>query len=148
MASVEANPGNDFDLAYTIGQEPKKYLENVHYVKGWFNETLPPFLDHHKQLLRLHIDCDLFSSSSYVLNTIAPRLQNETVILFDELINYPGFEKHEMLALWMFLLRNSFDIRVLSGAPVVRSPLNDYWPQSVTVQLLSRPYLSTPSILL
>ena len=140
------NAGNGFDRAYTMrgsfslsGRVPMKNRANVQYIKGWFNETLPTFLKQHDGPVRfLHVDCDLYSSSSYVLKTIAPRLANGTVILFDELINYPDFEKHEMLALWEFLMDNPFDIRVLSGAPARSSPTGESWPQSVAVQLITR----------
>lgn len=140
------NPGNGFDRAYTMkgsfslrGRAPRKRRANVEFVKGWFNETLPGFLEQHSAPVRfLHVDCDLYSSSSYVLTTVAPRLQNGTVVLFDELINYPGFEKHEMRALWEYLAANAFDVRVLSGARARRSPMGEFWPQSAALQLVTR----------
>ena len=151
------NPGNRFDRAYTMkgsfslmGNKPPRHLPNVKFVKGWFNETLPSFLLRHTSPVRfLHVDCDLYSSSSYVLKTIGPRLRNGTVILFDELINYPGFEKHELLALWQFLLQTQFDIRILSGAAAHGSPVGEAWPQSVAVQLItrSREFPSFPSLI-
>tara|TARA_B100000683_G_scaffold208070_1_gene202142 strand:+ start:5282 stop:5971 length:690 start_codon:yes stop_codon:yes gene_type:complete len=134
-----------FDEAYTLKGSfslkgvPPKRGKNVQYVKGWFNDTLPDFLQHHEEMVRfLHVDCDLYSSSSYVLRELAPRLTNGTVVVFDELINYPGYERHELLALWEFLLRNKFDIRILSGGRMHTNPRHDLVGQGVAVQLLTR----------
>ena len=73
---------------------------NITWEVGWFNETLPRFLARHTTNVRfLHIDCDLYSSASMVLSSIAPRLSPGAIIVFDELINFPEFEAHEMRAL-------------------------------------------------
>jgi predicted O-methyltransferase YrrM len=65
-------------------------------VVGWFDETLPGFLDQHPEPVAfLHLDADLYSSTRTVLAALAPRLRAGTVILFDEYFNYPGWEEHE-----------------------------------------------------
>eukprot|EP00397_Hematodinium_sp_SG-2012_P056449 GEMP01069656.1.p1 GENE.GEMP01069656.1~~GEMP01069656.1.p1 ORF type:complete len:384 (+),score=49.66 GEMP01069656.1:95-1246(+) len=92
-----------FDLKGTL----PRVASNVQLVKGWFNETLPSFLaEHPGPVTLLHIDCDLYSSTSYVLTVVAPRLQPGTVIVFDELVNFPQFRQHEIRALHEFI-RNS-----------------------------------------
>lgn len=67
---------------------------NVALVPGWFEETLAPFLAEHsdKQVSFLHIDCDLYSSTKLILDTLTDRLAPGCVVVFDELVNYPGFD--------------------------------------------------------
>jgi hypothetical protein len=75
---------------------------NVVLVRGWFDATLPPFLAEHsgESVALLHIDCDLYSSTKTVLEALAPRFRPGTVVVFDELINYPNYEAHEWRAWW------------------------------------------------
>lgn len=72
---------------------------NVSLIKGWYSETLPAFLQEHKEKVSfLHIDCDLYSSTKCVLDLLADRIVSGTVIQFDEYWNYPGWKQHEFLA--------------------------------------------------
>lgn len=65
-------------------------------VVGWFDATLPGFLEQHPGAVDfVHIDCDLYSSTRTVLELVGPRLRPGTVVLFDEYFNYPGWEDHE-----------------------------------------------------
>ena len=69
--------------------ELPKVEENVSLIKGWFNNTLDPWLIHHKGDIRyLNIDSDLYSSCSYVLETLNDRIVPGTVIHFDELCDW------------------------------------------------------------
>jgi len=68
-------------------------------VVGWFDDTLPGFLeDHHGPVDLLHVDCDLYSSTKTVLEQVGPRLRPGSVIVFDEFFNYPGWREHEYRA--------------------------------------------------
>ena len=68
---------------------------------GWFNETLPKFKEK-IQLTRpialLHVDCDLYSSTVTILNSLKDNIVPGTVIVFDEYINYPGWQLDEFKA--------------------------------------------------
>ena len=65
-------------------------------VVGWFDQTLPGFLaDHPGPLAFVHVDCDLYSSTTTVLDAVGPRLVPGTVIVFDEYFNYPGWQGGE-----------------------------------------------------
>ena len=76
---------------------------NVHLIKGWFNETLPLFLQEYKDKISyLHVDSDIYSSAIYVLTSLAERLQPGTIIVFDEFFNYPNWENHEYKAFMEF----------------------------------------------
>ena len=78
---------------------------NVTLHRGWFTDTLPPFLAAHpdEPVACLHVDCDIYSSTVTVLRALAPRLRAGTVIVFDEYFNYPSWERHEWRAFQEFV---------------------------------------------
>jgi hypothetical protein len=68
-------------------------------VVGLFADTLPGFLAAHPGPVDLlHLDADLYSSTACVLELVGPRLRPGSVIVFDEFLNYPGWEQHEARA--------------------------------------------------
>jgi hypothetical protein len=78
---------------------------NVKLVKGWFDQTLPRFLSTTEKPVRLlHIDSDLYSSAQTVLTQLSDRLRLGTVIIFDEYMNYPGWQQDEFRA-WQELVQ-------------------------------------------
>jgi hypothetical protein len=65
-------------------------------VVGLFADVLPGFLtDHPGQVDVLHVDCDLYSSTVTVLDLVGPRLRPGSVVVFDEYLNYQGWEEGE-----------------------------------------------------
>ena len=74
--------------------------QNVDLHVGWFDATLPEFKAQHGDtpLQLLHVDCDLYSSTVTILNTLRHNIVPGTVIIFDEYINYPGWELDEFRA--------------------------------------------------
>lgn len=85
---------------------------NVQLVKGWFNETLPGFIQaHNKKISFLHLDADLYSSTKYILDTLKGYLDTDCIVVFDELVNYPGFdgETGELRAWYEFITENKVD---------------------------------------
>ena len=87
---------------------PTNYLpwpENVELVKGMIEDTLPVFLkDHQETAAFIHIDTDIYSSAVTILNNLKTRIKKGTVILFDEINNYPDYRKHEIKAFAEFLI--------------------------------------------
>ncbi|KAA2262450.1 class I SAM-dependent methyltransferase [Solihabitans fulvus] len=70
-------------------------------VVGWFDDTLPAFLEEHDGPVHfLHVDCDLYSSTKTVLDLVGPRLRPGSIVVFDEYFNYPGWQEHEHKA-WL-----------------------------------------------
>jgi len=62
---------------------------NIHLWKGWFEDTIDPWKEHHKgNIAYLHIDSDLYSSANCVLTKLNDRIVPGTLIVFDELINF------------------------------------------------------------
>jgi len=72
---------------------------NCHLVVGWFENTLPRFVAQHVQpVALLHIDSDLYSSAVTVLENLRHQIVPGTVIVFDEYMNYPGWQLDEFRA--------------------------------------------------
>lgn len=98
------NPGM-YSTAPTKTTRP--WPENVVLVKGLFQDTLQDFLKEHKEPAAfLHIDSDIYSSCKFVLDNIKDRIQDGTIIAFDEIIDYPTFREGEIKAFAEFLLKN------------------------------------------
>jgi hypothetical protein len=73
--------------------------ENCKLHVGWFDCTLPKFLETHTApIALLHVDSDLYSSAKYVLENLKNQIVSGTVIVFDEYINYPGWQLDEFRA--------------------------------------------------
>lgn len=87
---------------------------NVELVKGYFNDTLPKFLEEHKEdCAFLHIDCDLYSSAKTVFEFLKPRIKTGTIIVFDEYFNYPSWEEGEFKAFQEFIKDSDYDYRYI-----------------------------------
>lgn len=55
------------------------------YIIGEFKNTIPDWMNGRSQPIALaHIDCDLYSSALFVLNTIKPLLITGSTLIFDE----------------------------------------------------------------
>ena len=85
---------------------------NVELVKGWFNETLENFIKiQNKKVSFIHIDADLYSSTKYILTVLKDYIDKDCIIIFDELVNYPGFDGDtgELKAFYEFITENIVD---------------------------------------
>lgn len=62
--------------------------ERCMFVKGLFQDTLFKFLGTYSSTNKkvIHIDCDLYSSTLFVLTTLAPYLNKGDILIFDEFI--------------------------------------------------------------
>lgn len=75
-------------------------LPNTELVAGTFESTLAEFVLHHPEPVSLmHIDCDLYSSTKAVLSAFRRQIVCGTVIIFDELFGFAGYETQEYKAL-------------------------------------------------
>ena len=85
---------------------------NVVLIKGWFNETLVNFIQsHNKKVSFIHMDADLYSSTKYIFNVLKDYIDKDCIIVFDELVNYPGFDGDtgELKAFYEFITENNVD---------------------------------------
>lgn len=80
---------------------------NVSLIVGWFDETLPTFLEKtNGNIALLHVDCDLYSSTKTIFDLIKDRIVKNSIIVFDEYFGYPTWECHEFLAFQEFIEKN------------------------------------------
>jgi hypothetical protein len=95
------------------GKLPQFDDPRVRLVKGWFNDTLPPFLRefHPHPTLVLHLDADLYSSTIFVLRQMKPHLRPGTILIFDEFFD----REHELKALNEFLNDEKLNVRCLAA---------------------------------
>jgi hypothetical protein len=93
-----------FDLKGRLPKHPANATLHI----GWFDKTLPPFLAAHPEnIALLHVDCDIYSSTSTIFEALTPRIGPGTVIVFDEYFNYPGWRNHEYKAFQEFIATTS-----------------------------------------
>lgn len=102
---------------------------NIELVVGWYEETLDDFLKNNNSNFKLiHIDCDVFSSTKYVLNLLHKynRLKKGTIIVFDEILNYPYFLEGELKALYEIAIEKKINFKWIGthGKVMKSSELN------------------------
>jgi len=78
------------------GKLPKNLPTNVEIVQGYIEETLQNYLETNeiKKINFMHIDVNIYSTSKFILEITKKYTDNNTLILFDELINYPFWWKN------------------------------------------------------
>ena len=103
-----------FDQGTFAVQALPAVKSHVQLIKGWFSNTLPPFLAAHPEKFSfVHVDCDLYSSTVSIFTLAQDRFQIGTVIVFDEYFNYPGWKFGEYRAFVEFLDRTGFSFEYL-----------------------------------
>lgn len=114
---------NHFDVG---GKVPQVSDTRIEFIKGWFNSTLPIFLNEFKikdfEKVIIHLDADIYSSTLYCLESIS-KVCPQVSVIFDEL---PG---EEARALEDFLDVNGGHIKFEGYASVTR-----HFPMQVAVQ--------------
>ena len=79
---------------------------NVEFHVGYFDATLPGFLEKHPEPVAfLHVDCDLYSSTVTIFEALSGRLQPGAIVLFDEYYNFHRWQQHEFRAFQEFVAR-------------------------------------------
>lgn len=103
-----------FDRKGRIPEPPR----GVQWVKGKYQDTLPQFLSQHNgdKIGYLLIDSDLCSSAAFILDAAWPQLADRALIYFDEIMNFPSFERGELLAFYRFLKNTHLDYEVVMAA--------------------------------
>jgi len=89
---------------------------------------------HNQKISFLHVDCDLYSSTKYILNALKDHLDKDCVVIFDELVNYPGFDGNtgELKAFYEFINENKVDYEWIgmNGKP---TGMNGYEHENVAL---------------
>jgi len=83
------------------GGNPPVVEKNVKLLIGWVEDTLPSFLENHKneKINFAHLDMDTYTPTKFTLRLIKPYLNDGAILLFDELYNYSGWREGEFKAL-------------------------------------------------
>lgn len=95
--------------AFNMNGKYPRVNKNVKLIPGLFEDTLSNFLNENEQKISfIHMDADLYSSTKYVLNALKSRMDAGCIVLFDELVNYPGYDGNngELRALYEFIQEN------------------------------------------
>jgi hypothetical protein len=81
---------------------------NVTLVPGFFDNSLEPFAVQHKneQVAFVHVDCDLYSATRTVLETLSDKLMPGCIIVFDEYFNYPDWKNGEYKAFAEYIAKS------------------------------------------
>jgi Macrocin-O-methyltransferase (TylF) len=66
------------------GRIPEIADPRVQFIKGLFQETLPRYVVPTHDVLVVNIDCDLYSSTHFVLNSLSDHIRPGTFLYFDE----------------------------------------------------------------
>jgi len=110
--------------------------KNVILIKGLFQSTLKDFLfsQNNKKISFVHIDCDLYSSTKFILETIYPYLDDNCIFVFDELVNVNN-DTNELRALQEFITNYNISYKWIGmlGYPNMSNPHHDN--QSVAIYL-------------
>jgi hypothetical protein len=98
-----------FDLA---GKLPKVY-ENVYLYKGWIQDSLPEFIKTKNldAIKFLSLDLDTYESTRDALEILKPYIVKNTIIMFDEIYNIPGWEDGEYKALGEFFSPDEYQFK-------------------------------------
>jgi len=88
---------------------------NIHPVKGWFDQTLPEFAEQHQgeTIAFMHVDCDLYSSTKTIFESLGQMIKPDTVILFDEYLSLPVDGDCEYKALMEFLAGSGLNMEYI-----------------------------------
>jgi O-methyltransferase len=92
------------------GIVPNVADQRVKFIKGWFENTVPPFARDFsaKNRLLLHLDADLYASTMLALLYFSPFMSKGTLLIFDEFYD----RDHEFKALgdWQKIYPKNFRI--------------------------------------
>jgi hypothetical protein len=85
--------------AFDLDGKLPQVQPNVRLIKGWFDETLPPFLATHTEPFSfIHVDCDTYEATKVLLDLVGSRIVQGTVLVFDEYFGYRGWKLGEFKA--------------------------------------------------
>lgn len=100
-----------------VSVEQLKFKDNVKLIKGFFDTSLPEWLQEHTDFVikLLHIDCDLYSSTKTVFEYLNDFIVPGTIIVFDEMYPWGGAEydlwhegEYKALVEWLDMYNREF----------------------------------------
>jgi len=100
--------------SFALGEKPF-FVDNVNFVEGWFDESLPGWLEENPgEIAYIHIDSDTYESANTILTLSGPeRINSGTIILFGEYFGYPNWREHQYKAWQEFVSANNLQYEYL-----------------------------------
>jgi len=99
---------------YTTRGKVPEAPGNVEFRVGWFKDTLPSFAKQLAEpLVFANVDCDLYSSTREVLETLGHLFPAGAVICFDEYLGHETWQQDEYRAFQEFVARTGRSYRYL-----------------------------------
>lgn len=85
---------------FNLNKRVPKLKKNIIPMVGWIQDTLPKFLLEKKPKINfMHIDTDTYETAKFILENTKKYLCKNSIIVFDELYNFPGWDVGEYKAL-------------------------------------------------
>ena len=101
--------------AYTTKGVLPNQRENAAIHVGWFEETLPAFLDRHAgDVAFMNVDCDIYSSTRTIFENLSERLRPGSIIVFDEYFCYPEWRQHEYKAFQEYIASSPYSYEYIA----------------------------------
>ena len=98
-------------------QQIPKVNKNYKIIEGYVEDTLYDFLNSididNFDTFFIHLDLDIYEPTKLVLSEILKK-NKKTIVMFDELFNYPGFENHEYRAFFEEVIKKNYNYRYFS----------------------------------
>ena len=107
---------------FNLNKQIPELNKNIEPIVGFIQDTLEDFLKKHNPKINfVHFDIDTYKSTKYALEKLKPYLIKDSIILFDELYNFPGWRHGEYKALQETFNENEYKFRAFSshGSKVV-----------------------------
>ncbi len=107
---------------FNLDKKIPKLNKNIEPIVGFIQDTLEDFLKKHNPKINFaHMDMDTYESTKYALEKLKPYLIKDSIILFDELYNFPGWRNGEYKALQETFDESEYKFRAFStrGSKVV-----------------------------
>lgn len=130
------------DFSRQNGAESKfpPVRDNVVLVEGLFSETLPGYFT--ERVTLMHVDCDTYGSTVDIFKHLSSNIIPGCIIVFDEFINYPNYDKHEYKAFMEWVKEQAIEFEyvgingIFDEAPKM---IYDKMHQKAAVRILKNP---------
>ena len=100
---------------FNLNKQIPKLNKNIEPIVGFIQDTLEDFLKKHNPKINFaHMDIDTYESTKYALEKLKPYLIKDSIILFDELYNFPGWRNGEYKALQETFDESEYKFRAFS----------------------------------
>lgn len=121
FSGLPSSWGHEPKGVYSTEGELPSVQENVTLIPGWFEDTLPDFMEAQPGPVRFaNIDCDIYESTVTVLEHFAPRIEAGTVLVFDEYIVNPTWREDEFKAFQEAVLKYGWRYRYIAFGIVTK----------------------------